>query len=101
MKKIGIEKSSQNLFFEEKELVDSNSLFSYKINNNSKIKLIYNSDKNFPKEKEEKKQELEKEKGKEKEEEEEKEQENEEEKNENQEGEKEEKIVEKQNHNLY
>lgn len=43
---LGIKESSQSLFFQEKELLDSNSLSYYNINNNSKIKLIENSNKN-------------------------------------------------------
>ena len=43
---LGIKESSQSLFFQEKELLDSNSLSYYDINNNSKIKLIENSNKN-------------------------------------------------------
>ena len=43
--KIGIEEASQNLFYLEKELSNSNSLSFYKIKNNSLIKLIVNSNK--------------------------------------------------------
>ena len=41
-KKLGIKESSQALFYQGKELLNSNILSSYCINNNSKIKLINN-----------------------------------------------------------
>ena len=41
--KMGIEEASQNLFYLERELSDSNSLSFYEIKNNSIIKLIANS----------------------------------------------------------
>ena len=44
-KKYGIKAASQTLFFKDKELLDSNSLSYYNINNNSKIKIIENYNK--------------------------------------------------------
>lgn len=49
--KIGIEESSQTLFFNGKELLDSKMLSFFNINNNSKINLIVNSQINSLKQK--------------------------------------------------
>ena len=49
--KIGIEESSQSLFFNGKELLDSKMISFFNINNNSKTNLIVNSQINSTKQK--------------------------------------------------